>query len=326
VERELGVELAADDLVGGHDDRLGEVRVEPAVGGVHERSGLLHVAVGVVDGLRHAVFADREVDQRPLRLRAPVALGRDLDGAHRVVLDAGAARAGADRDPIGVRPLERHRATSGLLGRPLRGALGRRVVSDSKRGTTAGQTTSSSSFGASRSPTWVNSTVLSCREPNRLHASCPAPRPRSPARAGPTPRGRGRRGRWPAVFGRDALPNRARRRPPPRTEAAAFVFCSPRWTRTINPSINSRMLCQLSYRGRGSAAIFTGRTGYERTGSKRPAATGGGCGPGPARSGCPPPVRSATGRASAPRPCLFHEPSGNLHMRHNDRYTRQRQA
>ena len=26
--------------------------------------------------------------------------------------------------------------------------------------------------------------------------------------------------------------------------------CSPRWTRTINPAINSRMLCQLSYRGR----------------------------------------------------------------------------
>lgn len=25
--------------------------------------------------------------------------------------------------------------------------------------------------------------------------------------------------------------------------------CSPRWTRTINPSINSRMLCQLSYGG-----------------------------------------------------------------------------
>ncbi len=27
-------------------------------------------------------------------------------------------------------------------------------------------------------------------------------------------------------------------------------FGSPRWTRTINPAINSRMLCQLSYRGR----------------------------------------------------------------------------
>jgi hypothetical protein len=25
--------------------------------------------------------------------------------------------------------------------------------------------------------------------------------------------------------------------------------CSPGWTRTTNPSVNSRMLCQLSYRG-----------------------------------------------------------------------------
>ena len=25
--------------------------------------------------------------------------------------------------------------------------------------------------------------------------------------------------------------------------------CSPGWTRTSNPSVNSRMLCQLSYRG-----------------------------------------------------------------------------
>ena len=29
----------------------------------------------------------------------------------------------------------------------------------------------------------------------------------------------------------------------------AFDICSPDWTRTSNPSINSRMLCQLSYGG-----------------------------------------------------------------------------
>ena len=29
----------------------------------------------------------------------------------------------------------------------------------------------------------------------------------------------------------------------------AFTICSPDWTRTSNPSINSRMLCQLSYGG-----------------------------------------------------------------------------
>ena len=26
-------------------------------------------------------------------------------------------------------------------------------------------------------------------------------------------------------------------------------WCTPTWTRTKNPSVNSRMLCQLSYRG-----------------------------------------------------------------------------
>jgi hypothetical protein len=52
--------------------------------------GLLHLPVGVVDRLGQPVVADREVDQRPLRLRAPVLVGRDLDGAHRVGLGPGA--------------------------------------------------------------------------------------------------------------------------------------------------------------------------------------------------------------------------------------------
>ncbi len=35
------------------------------------------------------------------------------------------------------------------------------------------------------------------------------------------------------------------------TKAQAFGLggCSPGWTRTSNPSVNSRMLCQLSYEG-----------------------------------------------------------------------------
>jgi hypothetical protein len=39
--------------------------------------------------------------------------------------------------------------------------------------------------------------------------------------------------------------------------------CSPGWTRTSNPSVNSRMLCQLSYRGplfRGDCAADRGMT------------------------------------------------------------------
>ena len=42
--------------------------------------------------LRHAVVADGEVVQRPLGLRTPVAVGRDLDRAHAVGLGAGARR------------------------------------------------------------------------------------------------------------------------------------------------------------------------------------------------------------------------------------------
>ena len=32
-------------------------------------------------------------------------------------------------------------------------------------------------------------------------------------------------------------------------QAADLRVCSPDWTRTSNPAINSRMLCQLSYGG-----------------------------------------------------------------------------
>ena len=47
--------------------------------------------------------------------------------------------------------------------------------------------------------------------------------------------------------------------------------CSPGWTRTTNPSVNSRMLCQLSYRGlacpRGSTADRGLTLAYVRVGS-----------------------------------------------------------
>jgi hypothetical protein len=42
-------------------------------------------------------------------------------------------------------------------------------------------------------------------------------------------------------------------RPPKRPRCRTFLY-SPGWTRTNNPPVNSRMLCQLSYRG--SAAEF----------------------------------------------------------------------
>jgi hypothetical protein len=51
-------------------------------------------------------------------------------------------------------------------------------------------------------------------------------------------------------------------------------FSSPGWTRTNNPPVNSRMLCQLSYRGtvcsavaNCSGAIWNGRAGKAATAS-----------------------------------------------------------
>ena len=38
--------------------------------------------------MRHAVVADGEVDERALRLRAPIVFGGDVDGPHRVSLGA----------------------------------------------------------------------------------------------------------------------------------------------------------------------------------------------------------------------------------------------
>ena len=76
--------VAGDHLVGGRVDRRGPRGIEPSGCLVDQRRRLLHVPVGVVDGLGHVVIADREVDQRPLGLRAPVVLGRYLDRAHRI--------------------------------------------------------------------------------------------------------------------------------------------------------------------------------------------------------------------------------------------------
>src|SRR4051812_14204555 len=53
--------------------------------------------------------------------------------------------------------------------------------------------------------------------------------------------------------GTTAPRNRARTAPPDsghkEAQAIGLGFCSPAWTRTKNPPVNSRMLCQLSYRG-----------------------------------------------------------------------------
>jgi hypothetical protein len=54
--------------------------------GIHAGRGLLHVAVGVVDLLRHPVVANVEVFEAALRLRTPIAIRGDFDGAEAVEL------------------------------------------------------------------------------------------------------------------------------------------------------------------------------------------------------------------------------------------------
>src|SRR6266571_3050613 len=54
--------------------------------GVHDSRRLLHIAVGVIDLLGHAVVADVEVLEAALGLGAPVPIGRNLNVAEAVEL------------------------------------------------------------------------------------------------------------------------------------------------------------------------------------------------------------------------------------------------
>src|SRR6185312_16190053 len=85
VEREMLVQLPADHLVTDFLDDVGLPLRQPPRASVDVSGSLLDVSVGVVDILRHAVIADGEVNQRSRGLRAPVAVGLDVDLPHRVV-------------------------------------------------------------------------------------------------------------------------------------------------------------------------------------------------------------------------------------------------
>ena len=84
VQREVEVEGAADDLIADSLDELALPRREAVVAGIDDCCSLLHVAVRVIDLVRHAVMADVEVDEASLRLGAPVAIGRHHHGAKAV--------------------------------------------------------------------------------------------------------------------------------------------------------------------------------------------------------------------------------------------------
>lgn len=111
-------------------------------------------------------------------------------------------------------------------------------------------------------------------------------------------RRRGHRGRRP----------RTRKAPTGVSAGGGLLRCSPDWTRTSNPSINSRMLCQLSYGGPCTHACNEQSLYRPGTGNaKSPLSPGGGCGAASparaARAGAPGSAPAAPrGRCAAARP------------------------
>ncbi len=85
------VEVTAGHLVGGLHDGPGDLDVEQPEVGVRERRGLLEQAEAADDRPppHERVAPDVEVLEAALGLRAPVAVGGHLDGAHRVAFGAG---------------------------------------------------------------------------------------------------------------------------------------------------------------------------------------------------------------------------------------------
>ena len=88
-QRKVAVELAVDHLLRGRRDRARALRVENAERPVHLRRRALDQRHRADQRLRHALLADAEILQRALRLRAPVAVGGDLDRAEGVGFGAG---------------------------------------------------------------------------------------------------------------------------------------------------------------------------------------------------------------------------------------------
>jgi hypothetical protein len=80
------VELSADRFVAGADGGVGFPQRSRPVSALTMAAAFFYQAIGVVDGLRHAVTADREVPERALSLRAPVTFRRNLNFAHAVEL------------------------------------------------------------------------------------------------------------------------------------------------------------------------------------------------------------------------------------------------
>jgi hypothetical protein len=92
-EREIVVEPAVDDFLGGLDDPARALRVEDAERKVRLGGGALDEAECVDERQRHLLGADTEILDRALRLRAPIAVCGHVDRAERVGLGAGVCHA-----------------------------------------------------------------------------------------------------------------------------------------------------------------------------------------------------------------------------------------
>ena len=80
-QRELVVELAGDDFLRRGNDGVGERRVEQAQRAVGFGRGFFDDAERADQRQRHAFAADLEIAKAALRLRAPIMIHGDFDGA-----------------------------------------------------------------------------------------------------------------------------------------------------------------------------------------------------------------------------------------------------
>jgi hypothetical protein len=87
-QREVVHQLAVGDFLGRLADRLGQLGVQYAERLVGARRRQFLDSQRPHQRRRHLLAADFDVCQGPLGLRAPVAVGRDGDLAHRVGFDA----------------------------------------------------------------------------------------------------------------------------------------------------------------------------------------------------------------------------------------------
>ena len=92
VDREVVVVAAFGDFGGGRGDRFGNRRLEEAELSVRLGSGLLDLGECPQEAAREALAGDREVEDGSLGRGAVEGVGRDLQLAHGVLLDAGARR------------------------------------------------------------------------------------------------------------------------------------------------------------------------------------------------------------------------------------------